>query len=108
MGAPRFPRVASAALWLVGPYIGGRYSDLRVLAIDADSDDAHDSTATLGDIRCPTLVASGGHDTAYPPGLVRDLSPGFRMPGTSSTQAGHMGPGKVFGEDACSFLADGA
>ena len=29
---PRFPRVASAALWLVGPYIGGRYSDLRVLA----------------------------------------------------------------------------
>ena len=83
---PRFPRVASAALWLVGPYVGGRYSDLRVLAIDADSDDVHDSTAHLGEIRCPTLVASGGRDTAYPPDLVRELVAGLRMPGTSSTQ----------------------
>ena len=45
---PRFPRMASAALWLVGPYVGGRYSDLRVLAIDADSDDAHDFDRPAG------------------------------------------------------------
>jgi pimeloyl-ACP methyl ester carboxylesterase len=98
--------VASAALWLVGPHIGGRYSDLRVLAIDADSDDAHDSTAHLGVIRCPTLVASGGRDTAYPPDLVRELVGG--LPNARHVEypkAGHLGPGKVFAEDACAFLA---
>ena len=103
---PRFPRMASAALWLVGPYIGGRYSDLRVLKIDADSDDAHDSTAGLGQIRCPTLVASGGRDTAYPPDVVRELVAG--LPNARHIEypkAGHLGPGKVFAEDACAFLA---
>jgi pimeloyl-ACP methyl ester carboxylesterase len=103
---PRFPRVASAALWLVGPYVGGRYSDVRVLAIDADSDDAHDSTAQLGEIHCPTLVASGGRDLAYPPELVRELVAG--LPNARHIEyaaASHMGPGKVFAEDACAFLA---
>ena len=105
---PRFPRVASAALWLVGPYVGGRYSDLRVLAIDADSDDAHDSTAHLGEIRCPTLVASGGRDTRV------SARPCPRARRRHSECAAHRvregrayGTRKVFGEDACAFLAGG-
>jgi pimeloyl-ACP methyl ester carboxylesterase len=103
---PRFPRLASAALWLVGPYVGGRYSDLRVLRIDGHADDVHDSSAHLGEIRCPTLVASGGRDLAYPPQLVRELVAG--IPDARHIEypnASHMGPGRVFGEDACAFLA---
>ena len=103
---PRFPRLASAALWLVGPYVGGRYSDLRVLRIDAHADDMHDSTAHLAGIRCPTLVASGGRDLAYPPDLVRELVAG--IPGARHIEypkASHLGPGAVFADDACAFLA---
>lgn len=104
---PRLPRLASAALWVVGPYVGGRYSDLRVLAIDAHADDTHDSTAHLGEIRCPTLVASGGRDLAYPPDTVRELVAG--LPNARHVEypnAGHLGPGKPLADAACSFLAD--
>jgi pimeloyl-ACP methyl ester carboxylesterase len=103
---PRFPRIASAALWLIGPYVGGRYDDLRVLAIDAHADDTHDSTARLGDIRCPTLVASGGRDLAYPPALVRELVAGIpNVRHIEYPNAGHMGPGKPLAEAVCAFLA---
>jgi pimeloyl-ACP methyl ester carboxylesterase len=102
---PRFPRLASGVLWLMGPYVGGRYSDLRVLRIDAHADDTHDSTAHLGEIRSPTLVASGGRDLAYPPELVRELVaaiPGVRH--VEYPKASHLGPGAIFAEDACAFL----
>ena len=103
---PRFPRLASAVLWLLGPYVGGRYSDLRVLAIDAHADDTHDSTAQLAGIRCPTLVASGGRDRAYPPDVVRELVAGIPdVRHIEYANASHLGPGKPFGEDACAFLA---
>jgi pimeloyl-ACP methyl ester carboxylesterase len=103
---PRVPRLASGVLWLLGPYVGGRYSDLRVLAIDAHADDTHDSTAYLGKIRCRTLVASGGRDLAYPPDIVRELVAG--LPDARHIEypkAGHLGPGKAFAEDVCAFLA---
>ncbi len=103
---PRFPRLGSAVTWLLGPYIGGRYEDLRVLRIDGDSDDAFDATDQLADIRCPTLVVSGGRDTAYPPDVVRELVAG--LPNARHIEypnAGHMGPGGAFARDACAFLA---
>ena len=103
--APGFPRVASAVMWLLGPYVGGRYSDLRVLRIDAHADDTHDATAHVAEIRCPTLVASGGRDLAYPPDIVRELVAG--MPNARHIEypnASHLGPGKAFAEDACQFL----
>ena len=103
---PRFSRLASAALWLLGPYVGGRYSDLRVLRIDAHADDTHDSTAQLGEIGCPTLVASGGRDRAYPPDIVSELVAGIpNVRHIEYPKAGHLGPGKAFAEDACGFLA---
>jgi pimeloyl-ACP methyl ester carboxylesterase len=106
---PKHPRLASAAGWLVGPYISGRPKDLRVLAIDAHADDGHDSTEHLGEIRCRTLVVSGGLDAAYPPDLVGELVAG--IPDARHVEypdAGHGGPGARFAEDACSFLAGGA
>jgi pimeloyl-ACP methyl ester carboxylesterase len=104
-GAARFPRVASAAMWLLGPYVGGRYTDLRVLRIDAHADATHDSTARLGEIRCPTLVASGGRDVAYPPDTVRELVAGIPdVRHIEYPNASHLGPGKPFAEDACAFL----
>ncbi len=102
---PRFPRLGSAVTWLLGPYVGGRYDDLRVLRIDADSDDAFDATDQLAAIRCPTLVVSGGRDTAYPPDVVRELVAG--LPNARHIEypnAGHMGPGAAFAHDACAFL----
>ncbi len=104
---PRFPRLGSVVTWLLGPYIGGRYTDLRVLRIDADSDDAFDATDQLGAIRCPVLVVSGGMDTAYPQDVVHELVAG--LPNARHIEypkAGHMGPGAVFGRDACAFLGD--
>jgi pimeloyl-ACP methyl ester carboxylesterase len=102
---PGYPRLASAALWLVGPYVGGRYSDLRVLAIDADADDTHDATAHIRDIQCPVLVASGGRDLAYPPDIVRELVAGIsNARHIEYPKAGHLGAGKRFAEDACTFL----
>lgn len=103
---PRFPRLGSAITWLLGPYMGGRYDDLRVLRIDADSDDAFDATDQLGAIGCPTLVVSGGRDTAYPPDVVRELVAG--LPDATHIEypdAGHTGPGAAFARDACAFLA---
>ncbi len=103
---PRFPRLGSVATWLAGPYLSGRPTDLRVLRIDADADEGHDATSELGRIRCPTLVASGGRDLAYPPELVRELVAG--LPDVRHIEyptSGHMGPGAVFAEDACAFLA---
>jgi pimeloyl-ACP methyl ester carboxylesterase len=100
-------RLASAAGWLLGPYVSGRPTDLRVLRLDADADDTHDATANLADIRCPTLVISGGRDRAYPPGLVRELVdaiPGARH--IDFPKAGHGGPGKAFAEAACAFLGE--
>jgi len=103
---PKHPRLASAVGWLLGPSIGGRPKDLRVLAIDADSDEMHDSTGHLGSIRCPTLVASGSLDPAYARELVHELVAG--IPGARHVEypnVGHAGPGARFAEDACSFLA---
>jgi pimeloyl-ACP methyl ester carboxylesterase len=104
---PRFPRLGSAITWLLGPYIGGRYVDLRVLRIDADSDDAFDATDQLAAIRCPTLVVSGGRDTAYPPDVVREFVAG--LPNARHIEypnAGHMGPGAAFARDACAFFGE--
>ena len=106
---PRFPRLGSAVTWLAGPYIGGRYTDLRVLRIDADSDDAFDATEELVAIRCPVLVVSGGMDTAYPPDVVRELVDALSdVRHIEYPKAGHMGPGAVFGRDACAFLGGDA
>ena len=108
---PERARLASAAAWLLGPHLAGRPSDLRVLRLDADADDAHDATEALGGIRCPTLVVSGGRDPAYPPDLTGEMVAGLAdvrhidYPG-----AGH-GRGARFPEDACAFLgtqAEGA
>lgn len=102
---PRFPRLGSAVGWLVGPHLIGRYSDLRVLRIDAHADDTHDTTDHLGRIQCPTLIVSGGRDLAYPRPLVADLVAG--LPGARHVEfpnAGHMGPGKPFAAIACAFL----
>ena len=106
---PKHPRLATAVGWLLGPYVGGRPTDLRVLSIDADADETHDSTGHLGSIRCPTLVVNGGLDPAYPRELVGELVTG--IPGARQVEypdAGHAGPGARFAEDACSFLADTA
>jgi pimeloyl-ACP methyl ester carboxylesterase len=104
---PKHPRVGTAAAWLAGPFISGRPSDLRVLRIDAHADDTHDATDALADIRCPTLVCSGGLDLAYPPDLVRAFVAGIPdARHIEYPESGHMGPGARFGEDACRFLAD--
>jgi pimeloyl-ACP methyl ester carboxylesterase len=103
---PEHARVASAVAWLLGPYVAGRPSDLRVLRLDADADDRHDATDALGGIRCPTLVVSGGRDLAYPPDLIRELVaalPDVRH--IAYPEAGH-GRGARFPADACAFLAE--
>ena len=103
---PKHPRLGSAVTWLLGPYLVGTYADLRVLRIDADSDDAFDATDQLDAIRCPTLVVSGGLDMAYPRDVVREMVAGLpnvrhiEYPGVS-----HTGPGAAFAHDACAFLA---
>lgn len=103
---PAFPWLASAALWLLGPHLGGRRSDLRPLRIDADSDDSFDASGNLDGIRCPTLVGSGGRDRAYPPEVTRELVAGIAGARHLDYQnAGHGGPGKPFAEAACAFLA---
>ena len=102
---PTHPRLASVAGWLLGPLLGGTPKDLRVLAIDADSDETHDATAHLAEIRCPTLVVGGELDPAYPATLVRELAaavPDARH--VEYPKAGHGGPGARFAEDACAFL----
>ena len=102
---PEHARLAGAAAWLLGPYVGGRPKDLRVLRLDADSDDAHDATDALAGIRCPTLVVSGGRDPAYPPDLTRELVAGIPdVRHIEYPDAGH-GRGAKFPEDACAFLA---
>lgn len=104
---PRFPRLGSALTWLIGPYVIGRPKDLRVLRIDAHVDDTTDTTGHLDQIRCRTLVVSGGRDLAYPPELVSELVAGLRdVRHIAYPNAGHMGPGKVFAEDACAFLGE--
>jgi pimeloyl-ACP methyl ester carboxylesterase len=101
---PEHARLASAVAWLLGPYIVGRPSDLRVLRLDADADDTHDATAALAGIRCPTLVISGGRDLAYPPDLTRELVAGIpNVRHVQYPEAGH-GRGAGFPEDACAFL----
>ncbi len=105
---PSHPRLASAALWLLGPYVGGRRTDLRALRIDADADDAFDASGHLGAIRCPTLVGSAGRDVAYPPEVTRELVAGIAgARHVDYPSAGHGGPGKVFAEEACAFLGAG-
>ena len=104
---PDHPRIASAGLWLLGPLVGGRRTDLRPLRIDADADDAFDASDQIGAIRCPTLVLSGGRDRAYPPELTRELVAG--IPGARHIDyptSGHGGPGKAAGDAACAFLAE--
>ena len=102
---PSHPRIAAAALWLLGPHVGGRRKDLRALRIDADADDAIDASARLGDVRCPTLVASGGRDVAYPPEVTRELVDGIpNVVHVDYPNAGHGGPGKAFADEACAFL----
>ncbi len=103
---PKHPRIASAALWLLGPHVGGRSKDLRPLRIDAHADETHDAIGRLADITCPTLVVSGGQDMAYPPDLVRELVAGLPdVRHIDYPESGHGGPGKAFAEDACAFLA---
>jgi pimeloyl-ACP methyl ester carboxylesterase len=104
---PKHARLAGAAFWLLGPYIAGRPSDLRVLRIDGDSDDRFDGTAALPGIRCPTLVISGGLDLAYPPELTNELVGGIRdARHIEYADVGHgFGAGARFAEDACAFLA---
>ena len=106
---PNHARLARAAFWLLGPSIAGRPSDLRVLRIDADSDDAFDATSALGGIRCPTLVISGGLDTAYPPELTEQLVVGIRdARHVEYADVGHgFGAGARFAEVTCAFLAGG-
>ena len=105
---PRHARLAGAAFWLVGPYVGGRPKDLRVLRLDADSDDAFDGTDALAGITCPTLVVSGALDLAYPPDLTRELVAG--LPNARHIEypdVGHgFGAGPRFAEDACAFMAE--
>lgn len=104
---PKYPRVASAVGWLLGPFIAGRPTDLRVLAIDADADEGHDATEHLAEIRCPTLVVSGGLDGAYPPDLVRELVAGLpNVHHVEFPDVGHGGAGARFAEEACAFLGD--
>ena len=106
---PKHPRLASAALWLLGPHLGGRARDLRALRIDAHADEIHDASDRLADITCPTLVLSGGQDRAYPPDLVRELVAGLpEVRHIDYPEAGHGGPGRAFAEDACAFLAGGS
>ena len=101
---PEHARLASAVAWLLGPYVGGRPSDLRVLRLDADADDGFDATGALGRIGCPTLVISGGRDLAYPPDLTRELVAGIPdARHVEYPEAGH-GRGARFPEDACAFL----
>ena len=102
---PKHRRIGAAAAWLLGPYLGGRPKDLRVLRLDADADDGFDATAALSGIRCPTLVVSGGQDLAYPPDLIREFVAG--LPDARHIEypeAGHRGDPR-FAEDACAFLA---
>jgi pimeloyl-ACP methyl ester carboxylesterase len=103
---PNHARLAGAVLWLLGPYVAGRPSDLRVLRIDGASDDAFDATSALGGIRCPTLVISGGLDLAYPPELTEELVAGIRDAGhIEYADVGHgFGAGPRFADDACAFL----
>ena len=103
---PSHPRLASAALWLLGPHAGGRRKDLRALRIDADADDVFDASGHLARIACPTLVGSGGRDAAYPPEITRELVAGIAgARHIDYPPSGHGGPGKVFAEAACAFLA---
>ncbi len=108
---PNHPLIGGAAAWLLGPYVVGRFSDLRVLKLDAYADDTLDATEALGGIRCPTLVISGGRDAAYPPDLTRELVEGLPNPRhIDYPEAGHGGNAR-FAEDACAFLGpptDGA
>ena len=105
---PDHPRIASAALWLIGPLVGGRRADLRPVRIDADADDVFDASDHIGDIRCPTLILSGGRDRAYPPDVTRELVAGIRgARHIDYTTTGHAGPGRPAGEAACAFLAEG-
>lgn len=104
---PDHPRIASAALWLLGPLVGGRRKDLRALRIDADADDVFDASDHIGAIGCPTLVLSGGRDRAYPPEVTGELVAG--IPGARHIDyptAGHGGPGRPAAEAACAFLAE--
>jgi pimeloyl-ACP methyl ester carboxylesterase len=104
---PNHPRIAAAVLWLVGPTVGGRRADLRPLRIDADADDVFDASGQLGAIRCPTLVGSGGRDVAYPPEVTRELVAGIpNVRHLDYPTSGHGGPGAVFAEAACAFLAE--
>ena len=101
---PEHARIASAVGWLLGPHVAGQPTDLRVLRLDADADDAHDATDALGAIRCPTLVISGGRDPAYPPDLTRDLVAGIPDARHVEYAAAGHGRGARFPEDACAFL----
>jgi pimeloyl-ACP methyl ester carboxylesterase len=106
---PAHPRIAAAALWLLGPLVGGRRKDLRPLRIDADADDTFDASGHLDAIRCPTLIGSGGRDVAYPPDITRELVAGIAgARHVDYPTAGHGGPGRAFAEEACAFLAGAA
>ena len=112
---PEHARLAGAVAWLLGPYVAGRPTDLRVLRLDADADDAHDATAALGGIRCPTLVVSGGRDLAYPPDLTRELVAGHpdvratsntQMPVTAEAPASRRTPAPSSGRPAQRFSTE--
>ncbi len=104
---PSHPRLASAGLWLLGPFVGGRRKDLRPLRIDADADDVFDASGQLGAIRCPTLVGSGGRDAAYPPEVTQELVAGIAtVRHIDYPNAGHAGPGAAFAAAACAFLGE--
>jgi pimeloyl-ACP methyl ester carboxylesterase len=105
---PRHARIAGAAFWLLGPVLGGRPKDTSVLPIDTDAEEAHDATARLGDIRCPTLVVSGEVDPGYPAPLVRELV--GLIPDARHVEyrgVGHQPPGEPLAREASAFLAGG-
>ena len=102
---PNHRRVAGAVFGLAGPILMGRPKDLRVLRIDHGADEGFDASGHISGIHCPTLVISGGRDTAYPPDLTRELVAGIEHARhIEYPKAGHGVGGPRFAEDVCVFF----
>lgn len=102
---PRFGPLAGALFWLIGPSQGGTPTNLPVLPVDLDAEEAHDATGQLGQIRCPTLLVSGGRDSGYPPDLVREMV--AAIPGAQHVEfpkLGHDPSGATVAQAVTEFL----